>query len=107
MLINPETNNTIWYHSTPKERLDSILKEGLRINSIPTFETGGPYPWIYVSTVPFDPDNQKLVLLQIDLRDIPEERAGWPFEDRWQLRVFMDIPAKYINVPRREGGTYG
>lgn len=93
--------NYIWYHCTPPERVNSILKEGLKINSMPTYQDC-PEPWIYVSSKPFF---LNLVVLTIDLSYLPWDKAGWPFgeeekpiEERIQLRILEDIPVKYINI---------
>ncbi|MDD5065024.1 MAG: hypothetical protein PHQ35_09755 [Phycisphaerae bacterium] len=103
-VINHKTGSFIWYHSTPKERLDNIRKEGLKINSEPSWQ-GEPEPWIYVSTIPWNAENN--VVLEVDLSFLNTYECGWPFvdkdtplEDLWQLRVFKDIPLKYIEVRR-------
>jgi len=37
-VINHKTGTCIWYHSTPVERVKNILREGLKINSKPTWQ---------------------------------------------------------------------
>ena len=106
MLINHKNNTTIWYHTTPTNNVESILKYGLKINSKPTFQKHSE-PWIYLSTVPFLDFGviNDITLFEVDCRDIEEENAGWPFaddntplSDLWQLRVFVDIAPKYLKI---------
>lgn len=105
-ILNHKNDSYIWYHTTPQERVDSILKDGLKINSPPTYQ-GGPEPWIYVSTEPFWMENG--VTLKVDLEDVKHKDAGWPFqsgpeedpeewEARWQLRVFVDVPTEKLKI---------
>ena len=99
MVINPENNSTIWYHSTPNDRVESILKNGLLINSKPEYQSK-PEPWIYVSTVIFT--NEKgFTTFEVNLDEIDEDDVGWPFEDNWQLRVFVNIPANKLKIFKR------
>ena len=103
-VINHKNNSCIWYHTTPNDRVEKILREGLRINSDPGWQEE-PEPWIYVSTEPFmlSPET---TTFEVDLSFLGGLECGWPFtepgapdwEDRWQLRVFKDIPAKYLKV---------
>lgn len=101
-VINHETNNCIWYHTTNKDRLESILTNGLKINSPPVWQ-GSPEPWIYLSTTPWNTINH--IVLEIDLSFLDKEDCGWafadndsPIEQRWQLRVFNNIDQKYIKI---------
>ena len=96
MLINPKSGNCIWYHSTPKERVDLILKEGLKINSEPTYQFSKEH-WIYIATIPFN-TNPGFITFEVDCSDIDEEKAGWPFSSDWQLRVFEDIPPDKLKL---------
>ena len=105
-VINHKNGTCVWYHSTPKERVGSILQEGLRINSPPTWQSG-PEPWIYMSTIPWNAENN--TVLEVDLSFLNTYEAGWPFgqdeeplENRWQLRVLIDIPKRYINLMQEE-----
>ena len=101
MIINHLDDSTIWYHSTPKDRLESILEHGLKINSPPTYQSR-PEPWIYLSPAPWEMG--ELVILQVNLDEVAESDAGWAFtspeddnwDDRWQLRVMVDIPTSKI-----------
>lgn len=99
-VINHKTGTCIWYHSAPVERVKNILREGLKINSKPTWQAN-PEPWIYVSTEPWNSDSN--VVFEVDLSFLNTDEAGWPFgqdeeplENRWQLRVFKDIPSSFI-----------
>lgn len=59
------------------------------------------------------------VVLEVDLRDVPERLAGWPFVDgpeseswarRWQLRVMCDVPPERLALRkqwRAAGGGRG
>lgn len=99
-IINPKRNNCIWYHSTPRERVKSILKSGLKINSEPTWQSK-PEPWIYVSTIPFFelPD---YVTFEVDLSKLAWEKCGWAFDGYEQLRVFEDIPVEWLKQVHKE-----
>jgi hypothetical protein len=98
-IVNHLRGDCIWFHTTPTERLDSILRDGLKCNSPPAWQSR-PEPWIYVSTKPWQCGEHEQVVLAVDLSDVPWDKAGWPFvdyggeewENRWQLRVFVDIP---------------
>jgi hypothetical protein len=65
MIYNHENNSCIWYHSTLKGLASKILREGLMINSIPTFQSSSE-PRIYVSTHPFTCDKD-FVTFKVDL----------------------------------------
>ena len=99
MLINNENNSTIWYHSTPNNRVESILKNGLLINSEPTYQSH-PEPWIYISTVIFTKESG-FTTFEVNLDEVEEKDAGWPFEDNWQLRIFVNIPANKLKIIER------
>lgn len=99
-VINPKRDDCIWYHSTPNERVESILKNGLKINSKPTWQSK-PEPWIYVSTTPFD-ESDGTTTFEVDLSELPWDMAGWPFDSDWQLRVFCDIPTKWLKEQKNE-----
>ena len=100
---NHKNDSYIWYHTTPRERVSSILENGLKINSSPTCQFS-PEPWIYVSTEGFWMENG--VTFEVDLENVEYEDAGWPFIDlegqswdgRWQLRVLVDIPPDKLKV---------
>ncbi len=100
---NHKNNSYIWYHTTPQDRLDSILEHGLKINSLPTCQSS-PEPWIYVSTEGFWMEDS--VTFEVDLEHIEHEDVGWPFidlegpswESRWQLRVLVDVPPDKLKV---------
>jgi hypothetical protein len=104
-VINHKRGDCLWYHTTLESRLPAIKKEGLRINSPPVWQ-GRPEPWIYVSTEPwpYKLNGELVAILEVDLSFIDQHEAGWPFvepetkewEDRWQLRVFRDIPRRYL-----------
>lgn len=102
-VVNHKRNDCIFFHTTTKDRLDSIFGEGLKINSIPSWQSRAE-PWVYLSTVPWDGGE---VILNVNLSDfsIDEARSdvGWAFvdddkwEERWQLRVFKNIPPDRIS----------
>ena len=101
-IFNHENNNFIWYHSTLRGLASKILKEGLVINSIPTFQES-PEPRIYVSTHPFTSDKD-FITFQVDLSNFDEQYAKWPFNEinkpinhRWQLCIYKNIPAKLLS----------
>lgn len=99
MIINSYNDSTIWYHSTPQNRVDRILSDGLKPYSQPN--DGNPrFPWIYLSQKPLYLHNDDIALLEVDLCDMPEEDVGFPFLDdyRWEIRVFVEIPPKYIKL---------
>ena len=99
-IVNPVSGNYMWYHSTPIERADSIRKNGLKINSEPTWQSK-PEPWIYVSVVPFFelPD---YVTFEVDLSKLPWDKCGWAFDGEEQLRVFEDIPTEWLKEKHTE-----
>jgi hypothetical protein len=109
-VINHKRGDCIWYHTTTPDRLLSIKLQGLKCGSPPTWQSKAE-PWIYVSTEPWTPLNELLdmadarhIILQVDLSWLESRFCGWPFvepdtkewDDRWQLRVFKDIPSEYI-----------
>jgi hypothetical protein len=106
-VINYKNNSCIWYHTTPLERVETILREGLKINSEPTWQSSSE-PWIYLSVEPWLPESKEpYTVLEVDLSFLHTNDCGWPFVDptndaewdgRWQLRVFKDIPPEYIKV---------
>ena len=114
MIYNVKNKNCIWYHSIPADRVDNILQNGLLINSKPTYQSE-PESWIYLANEPFYMDDvkesfygnnsPKFALLEIDLSNWPEDKAGWPFgieeelpEQRWQLRILNNIPSNLIRL---------
>ena len=110
-VVNHKNGKCIWYHTTTAERLSSILKHGLKINSQPTWQASKE-PWIYLSTEPWNPDScGDYVILEVNLDWLSAENCGWAFADpgneeewanRWQLRVFVDIPADKIRKVYRK-----
>ena len=108
-VINHVRGDCVWYHSTPIERVEKILKEGLRINSLPSWYSS-PMPWIYVSIRPNDYKQEGYATIETDLSFLNPKECGWPFvepgmpewEERWQLRVFRDIPAEKLRLMRDE-----
>lgn len=102
-VFNHTENSCIWFHTTTKDRLYSILSNGLKINSEPTWQSA-PEPWIYLSTVPWTVSNG--IILEVDLSgfsgDDSRSEVGWAFVDdwdsRWQLRVYKDIPSDRIKI---------
>ncbi len=103
-VINHESGTCVWYHTTPNDRVGSILRDGLKVNSKPTWQDK-PEPWIYVSTLPWG-NEDNVTILEVDLSVIETTDAGWPFvdegtpewEERWQLRVFKDIPPDKVKL---------
>ncbi len=100
-IFNVKNNTFIWYHSTLSGLASKILKEGLRINSIPTFQDS-PEPRIFVSTHPFT-TNKDFVTFKVDLSNLDDQYVKWPFNEcekplqkRWQLCVYCDIPANLL-----------
>lgn len=82
------------YHSTTKERLISILKNGLRVNSKPNFFSS-PTPYIMLSNKPLYNLNGILtVVLEINDPTIIEEY----FDNDEGLRWPYDIAARYIKI---------
>ena len=110
-VVNHKNGKCIWYHTTTAERLNSILKHGLKINSRPVWQAQKE-PWVYLSTEPWNPDSWgDYVILEVNLDWLPAENCGWAFADpgneeewanRWQLRVFVDIPADKIRKVYRK-----
>jgi hypothetical protein len=105
-VINHKTNNCIWYHTTPDDKIDKIIKEGLKINSKPSWQSK-PEPWIYVSTMPWKQESS--IILEVDLSFLNQNECGWafadentPIEELWQLRVFRDIETKYLTIYNQE-----
>lgn len=98
-------NNFKWYHSTLNGLVKKIQEEGLRINSIPEFQSKTE-PWIYVSTFPFclekDFSTFEVDLSQFDSDDTIWLDDGLPLEKRWQLRVTKNIPSKYLRLLSKE-----
>ncbi len=107
-IINHTRGDAIWFHTTLPNRLESILENGLKISSDPNWQIA-PEPWIYLSTVPWHLIERDHVIFEIDLSGFSENEAksecGWAFadpddekewKDRWQLRVFRDIPPERI-----------
>ena len=108
-VVNHKNGKCIWYHTTTPDRVDAIKKQGLKINSLPTWQSSKE-PWIYLSTEPWSTDScGDYVILEVNLDWLPVENCGWAFADpdnkeewanRWQLRVFVDIPADKICIKR-------
>jgi hypothetical protein len=103
MIYNHENNSCIWYHSTLKGLASKILREGLMINSIPTFQSSSE-PRIYVSTHPFTCDKD-FVTFKVDLSKFDVKYAKWPFhegdkpiEKRWQLCIYHNIPPELLTL---------
>ncbi len=109
-VVNPARGDCLWYHTTPAERVEAILRDGLRVNSPPVWQAA-PEPWIYLSTMPWLCGEHEQVVLEVDLagfsRDEARSDVGWPFVDgpgseswerRWQLRVFRDVEAGRVRV---------
>jgi len=104
---NHKTKSYIWYHSTLNGLVDKISKEGLKIFSIPTFQTSSE-DRIYVSTLPFTLEKD-FSTFAVDLSELSWEDAGWPFgtseeplEKRWQLVVMKNINQKYLRLLSRQ-----
>ena len=103
-VINHKRGDCIWFHTTKPERVENIKRFGLKIGSEPTWQSH-PEPWIYVSTEPWYPEDTGWIVLEVDLSWLSVKDCGWPFIDytnseewdnRWQLRVFKDVPPMYI-----------
>ena len=102
-ILNHEDGTFVWYHSTPKSRYKSIKQNGLKINSLPTYQDV-PEPWIYVSSHPFIVNND-FITFKVNLSWLNHEYAGWPFgedekplHERWQLRIFCDIAYEHLTL---------
>lgn len=110
-MVNPLTKTHTFYHVTTKDRLESILKEGLRINSKPTWYSR-PYPFICLGTVPFIDFltdeygvSPNAVLLEVDMKGFiedEEERRAWnerEFDWRdWQVKIEHNIPPERVKL---------
>lgn len=99
MIVNPDNNSTVWYHSTPKDRVSNILKEGLKIFSPGSDISSKRVPWLYLSSKPLISDK---AIFQIDISDIKEEDVKEVFGGRVDgciyQRIFVDIPVKKISL---------
>lgn len=102
-VINHKNNNCIWYHTTTNDKVDSIIKNGLKINSSPTWQNK-PEPWIYLSVVPWK-EGKDITIFEVDLSFLDTNECGWafadedtPLEELWQLRVFKNIPSNKIKI---------
>lgn len=71
MVINPATQTPYWYHSTTRNKVQGILKEGLAC--IHSMAGHCMVPWTYVSPTP---DPEKLDLI-VDLSEMNEEDVSW------------------------------
>ena len=79
MLINPETNNTIWYYQATEVQIYSIFQYGLKAN-----------PEIDLFT-----KLDKSIILKVDVKDIDEELVNRIDN---QLKIFTDISPEYISL---------
>ncbi len=110
-VLNHVRGDCVWFHTTPAGRVRSILAEGLRPGSPPTWQSA-PEPWIYLSTTPWNDDTEGQVVLAVDLSGFGTDEVGWPFvdgpgseswEQRWQLRVMRPIDPERIRVVESTG----
>lgn len=99
MIVNPETGNTVWYHSTTPDRVTKILKDGLKIFSRTSHNNENRVPWLYVSSRPFSKTNPTFL---VDMADIEDHEVQLVFEqdnDKQQnLRVFVNIPVDKLTL---------
>ena len=99
MIINPDNNSTVWYHSTPKDRVSNILKQGLKTFSPGSDISSKRVPWLYLSSKPLISDK---AVFSVDISDIKEEEVKEIFGGRVDSciyqRVFVNIPAEKISL---------
>ena len=79
MLINPETNNTIWYYQATEVQIYSIFQYGLKANS----------------EIDLFTKLDKSIILKVDVKDIDEELVNRIDN---QLKIFTDISPEYISL---------
>ena len=101
-MINPKTDNTIWYYPAPKDGVEDILKTGISAFQHSVFTGGIHTPWIYLSTQPGD--IQEFEYLAIDTKDIYENCVSMSQLENSAgdklLRVHIDIKPEWIKKNR-------
>ena len=104
-MVNPHSNNTIWYCSVKEEKINSVTQQGLQCFSDPISDLiSYRTPWITVTT---EPDNTEFIC-EVDLVDITENDASWVFsprDDKKRLRVFVDIPCHRVKIKKTGHNT--
>ena len=99
MIYNPDNDSTVWYHSTPKERVIDILKEGLKVFSPGSDINSKRVPWLYLSSKPLISDRAifKVNLVGMDINEVKEVFGGHVDGCIYQ-RVFVDIPVERLTL---------
>lgn len=95
-MINPDTGTHEWYHSTTPDRVEDILREGLKISSRPVQQSRrGAVPGIFLSSVPF---NEEQPTFKVNTEDIQESKISTDpeAEGRLAIRILEDIPMTKI-----------
>lgn len=99
MIINPDNNSTIWYHTTLRDRVLSILQNGLKTFSPKSGSGYNRVPWLYISSKPLISDNP---IFEVDISDIKEydvkECFGGRVDGSIYQMIFVDIPPNKLTL---------
>lgn len=96
-MINPKTGTHEWYHSTPPERVEDILKDGLKTSATPVQQKKrAAVPGVFLSATPF---KEEWPTFKVNTEDIHESKISLDgeTEDRLAVRISEDIPANKIS----------
>lgn len=99
MIVNPDNNSTVWYHTTLKNNVRSILLNGLKIFSPSSGSGNNRVPWLYISSKPIRTENP---VFKVDLAsvkdDVVKEFFGGRVDGCIYQRVFTDIPPERLSL---------
>ena len=99
MIINPDNNTTIWYHTTLRDRVPSILSNGLKIFSPSSGSGHDRVPWLYISSKPLISDKP---IFKVDLAGVKEDAVKELFDSKVDdciyQRIFIDIEPDRLSL---------
>jgi len=99
MIVNPDNNSTVWYHTTLRERVSSILQNGLKTFSPRSSSGYNRVPWLYVSSKPLKTENP---VFKVDLSGLKEHEVkecfGGRVDGSIHQMVFVDIAPDKLSL---------
>lgn len=99
MIINPDNNSTVWYHTTLRDRVPSILSNGLKIFSPSSGSGYDRVPWLYISSKPLISDKPIFKVNLVGVKDdAVKEIFGSRVDDCIYQRVFIDIAPDKLSL---------
>lgn len=99
MIINPDNNTTIWYHTTLRDRVPKILSDGLKIFSPGSGSGYNRVPWLYISSKPLISDKPIFKVNLVGVReDAVKELFDSRIDDCIHQRVFIDIEPDRLSL---------